>query len=478
MVGNTIDRSSSRLGPMISSISCNRLSIVIACFVWSPLLHQLGTHNDVHEAGHDNQSYNTVTRITLFTIVIAIGIIERLSGIASMLSMERDWVPTLALAAIGTHDEAELTQLNAVMRRIDLVCKLLSPLVISGFIEATSTLSGVILVGTLSGICWPIEVLLARHVWSSNRRLRERKDLPVKPQEDADSKPLLVKSITSTYRAQLRQVRQYLAADVWPASFALSLLHLSALSYAATFITFMLNEGFSLLVITIARALGSVVEVSSTFVAPSGIRRLAHCRGCPAAAAEAAAGDAGIQEPEEASMKGQHDIGLARSGLWGLTLQFTCLIPVVLAVFQISKDLSYRAVIPGSTSSLSSLTPNSIGSITALAAITLFLPLSFSRLGLWVFDLTTQELAQTHVPPAQRSSFAGTETALASLFELLQWLAAAVWNKPEDFRWLALGSLGAVGTSLVIYSGWVRRRRGHLVHWRRLSTIWHSCTKA
>lgn len=97
-------------------------------------------------------------------------------------------------------------------------------------------------------------------------------------------------------------------------------------------------------------------------------------------------------------------------------------------------------------------------------AITLFFFLSLSRLGLWIYDLTTQQLTQTLTPPSQRSSFTGVEYAFVSLFELAQHVIAIVLSNPEDFKWIAGMSLCAVGTSTFVYAGWVWRMRGHLVH--------------
>lgn len=103
-----------------------------------------------------------------------------------------------------------------------------------------------------------------------------------------------------------------------------------------------------------------------------------------------------------------------------------------------------------------------------LASVTLFAFLSISRMGLWVFDLSVQEITQTGVPASKRSSFAGTETAFVNLAELSQWTIALVLSRPQDFRWLGLGSLGAVTCSVAGYSCWVRGQRGHLLHLRQL----------
>lgn len=100
---------------------------------------------------------------------------------------------------------------------------------------------------------------------------------------------------------------------------------------------------------------------------------------------------------------------------------------------------------------------------------TLFGFLSLSRLGLWIFDLCVQEIAQNGVARDQQASFGGTEAAFVSLFELMQWIAAASLSEANDFRFLAAASLGAVALSLMLYTAWVRLRRGHLIHWEKLS---------
>lgn len=269
----------------------------------------------------------TLYQISLFVAVVSIGIVERLSGVANMISMERDWVPTVSVS--DPVDGNSLTRLNTIMRRIDLICKLVSPLVISGVIEITNMRWGVLAVAILSGLCLPIEILLAWYVWRANVSLQEPKQI-LSRGPDAGQRSTL--SFTKEILiAQWRQICDYFASEVWQPSLALALLHFSALSYSATFITFMLSEGFSLLVVTVARALGSVVEVSSTFVVPVGVRRLAICGDRHQDSGE----EVTLMQPDEGTEQvstnarhpqPEHHIGLARSGLWGLTLQCACLV--------------------------------------------------------------------------------------------------------------------------------------------------------
>jgi iron-regulated transporter 1 len=120
--------------------------------------------------------------------------------------------------------------------------------------------------------------------------------------------------------------------------------------------------------------------------------------------------------------------------------------------------------------SLPHLVSRILGSIASqpLLAFVLFFFLSISRLGLWIYDLTTQQLTQTMTSPSRRSSFTGVENSLISVFELVQHLVAIILHRPEQFKWIALMSWTAVAVSTVIYTGWVWRMRGHLVHWERL----------
>lgn len=103
-------------------------------------------------------------------------------------------------------------------------------------------------------------------------------------------------------------------------------------------------------------------------------------------------------------------------------------------------------------------------------SVILFSFLAFSRLGVWIYDLTTQQLTQTLVYKTQRSSFAGVENSVINVFEVLGAGAAIAFPKVEQYRWLALASLVSVAISWSMYAFWVRSQRGHLLHWEKLGS--------
>ena len=329
-IGSWIDNSPSRLRTLVITITANRASVILGCLGWSVLVF-IGSEpvkSAIIGALYLPKWFSFEgLKPWLFAIVILLGICEKLSGIGNMISMERDWVPVLASKP---GNEYNLTHLNAVMRRIDLICKLVAPLIISVIISSTSMLVGVATVAGMSGLSWCFELYCARRVWRMSVGLQEPRELSDRPASDSPTswKTSLTRwrNVPTICSKQWPHLVSYFSTDVWIPSLSLSLLHLSALSYAATFITFLLNSGFSLLVITIARAIGSIVEVSSTFVAPVGIRYLALAK----QAEEPSEDNEQLLEDQDLQERRPHDIGLARSGLWGITLQLGNLVNFLL----------------------------------------------------------------------------------------------------------------------------------------------------
>ncbi|MCJ1357628.1 MAG: hypothetical protein MMC33_007624 [Icmadophila ericetorum] len=456
---------------LMVTIIVNRATVILACMGWGFLVDNGATIPERQKRGI-LEGFNP--QYVLFGIAILLGIGEKLSGTGNTISMERDWVPVLA--SKEEHADYSLTHLNAVMRRIDLVCKLVAPLVISIVIASTSTRVGVLVVAGMSATSWGIELWSARRVWNTCIQLRAPKVINSGGREertDIRHSPRLW--IIRLWRSQAVQLRDYFSANVWIPSMCLSMLHANVLTYSATFITYLLNTGFSLLLITVTRTLSSFVEVSSTFVAPIGIKHLAVPVKTRCGIDEEEVPF--IEEQVEGTAEKEHGVGLERSGLWGISLQLFSLIPVVIVVFQITPAASipgplstflsrYLQTSEQTSASFSTILSNPI-SLT-LPTIAMFAFLATSRLGLWTFDLTTQEITQTRAPPSMRSSFAGTEASFVALFEILQWTFAAAYSDPEQFKWLALGSLGVVGLAAAGYAGWVRWRRGHLVHWEKV----------
>ncbi|THV45500.1 hypothetical protein BGAL_0481g00010 [Botrytis galanthina] len=471
-VGRWVDKSPDRLKTLLTTVTVNRIAVICASMLWFFVVES----ENIPENGvallrsrKDDVTFRDTVKIIMFLPILGFGILEGLSANGNMLSMERDWV---VVAAAPEGYQYDLTHLNSSMRRIDLSCKLLAPLLISFLISKLGITFGVIVVGGMSAASWGFEMWSARRVWSSNIRLQQPKEV----RNDEVVSDVEARSLREKFMRGLRlhkeDFRNYFSSKVWIPSMSLSLLHFSALSYGATFITFLLNAGFSLDLITLARAAGSVVEISSTVVTPFGVRQLSKAHGHGPYDRLHGSNDSDevfLQGEGELDESGRITTGLERLGLWGLSWQFINLIPVTLILWILSTSTSIPST-PILSRIISPLSPSS-----PLLALFLFASLSLSRLGLWIFDLTTQQLSQTLIAPTQRSSFAGCEYSLVALFELGNYVMAIIWSRQDQFGWVALISLMAVGVSTVAYAGWVRTVRGHLVHWERVGRCGGKC---
>ncbi|KAI1661002.1 Ferroporti-1 [Daldinia decipiens] len=460
-VGQWVQKSPSRLRTLLSTIVCNRGSVILGSFFWILILSQ---EDLVGRQATFVLPENAILKGMGFAIAVTFGIIERLSAFGNLISIERDWVVTVAAPAGNPYD---LTHLNAVMRRIDLVCKLISPILISTVISVLGSIRlGVVFTGLTSLISIPIEVFSAKRVWNSSPLLQAPRAIPTSQPGTATQETS--RSWISRTRQYFHGFEMYFSTSVWVPSVALALLHFNMLTWRATFITYLINIGYSLNIITLARAIGSVFEISSTVITPRGIDYMGKTHHHASTSPMDEDDESGVRliaSDQEGNRDIQTMIGLQRFGLWGISWQIINTVPVVLALWAISAQQDeaenlfaiIRRVIN------ENVPPNAGWSVV------LFSFLAFSRLGVWVFDLTTQQLTQTLVPGHQRSSFAGTENSIINIFELLGAGAAIAFPRTEQYRWLALASLVSVLISWIMYAGWVRRQRGHLIHWEKLA---------
>jgi len=289
--GRWIDNSSSRLRPLLLTIITNRITVVVCCLLWFLIL----------------SSQAPTFKHILFAIVLILGMIEKVSRMTNLLSMERDWVPTIANPPVEglARTKFDLTHLNTIMRRIDMLCKFLAPTAVATFISTIATRKvAVVVIVTFSMLSWGIECWTVKKVWNQNRRLRAPKenlehemgrismDTPGQARSDtclkgasifgllkSDFPRRLFSYIKESFYSHSDGIRYFFSSSVWIPSLCLALLHASVLSWSATLFTYLLNAGFSLGLITIARAIGSLFEIGSTFIFPWAVRVLSGNKG-------------------------------------------------------------------------------------------------------------------------------------------------------------------------------------------------------
>ncbi|KAH1776549.1 hypothetical protein KXV95_005688 [Aspergillus fumigatus] len=417
-LGSKMDRSN-RLVAIRHSIVWQRVPVAVSCACFVALLMPSFRESEPLASG-------------LFLAVVLLACMEKLAATANTVAVERDWVIIVAdTLAIERQD------LNASMRRIDLFCKLVAPVVIS-LVDGLSTKVAVWTVLGVNALSVFIEYIAIAQVYNAIPELVRTASVPTddgfRAVEDAREHPTanqkgIIKSAIHLVKRAASPWRQYVASPVFLASFALSLLYLTVLSFGTTMVTYLLHMGFDPLQVSCMRIGAVLAELSGTWAAPFIMGR----------------------------------IGPIRSGLWFLNWQLGCLATAAVAFALYDSN-------------------------SRLVAVSLILGVALSRIGLWGFDLSVQFLVQeviTFSPEGcyqrllmsinkgveedTRGRFSSTEMGVQNVFEMLSFATTVVFPLPEQFKYPVFISYGAIALAAICFAAYVRKERGHLLH---ISRCW------
>lgn len=239
---------------------------------------------------------------------------------------------------VAGDNESALKVMNSQMRRIDLFCKLVSPLAIA-LTDGASTKIAIQAIFWTNAASVAIEYALIARAYGVIPALAWR----VRPDDNASSLDNSEPAVTGESKPsgallQCRQLLQnlkvYFNHPALLPSLSLSLLYLTVLSFSGQMVTYLLSAGYTSTTIGFVRSVSVGAEMSATWLAPFAMTKL----------------------------------GPIRAGIWFLNWQIICL-TVAVGLFLIE---------PGPIRAASYLV---VGVIA-------------SRIGLWGFDLCVQIIIQ------------------------------------------------------------------------------------
>ncbi|PWN28310.1 hypothetical protein BDZ90DRAFT_212048, partial [Jaminaea rosea] len=420
------------LGSWIDATKHRRLTVVRTLIVAQKTTVAISYAGFISLLMTGSDSIVSHTRWGSFAALTACGALVVLSNTGLTVAIERDWVSTIAEG-----HPPHLTRLNTIIRRIDLLSKLLAPLFVSLLTStAGDGISAVVLLAT-NGMTLVFELIWIGVVY---QRFAERLSYPA---PDANGNHMRfggrtpLASLRQCWPSFKNKTRTFLALPTLPTTIALALLYTSVLSFDSTFLTYLKqpHAAASGIVaktngIIIAHSGGSTISYTDAFI--SGMRGLCVVMGL--------AGTFIMPCLERR-------IGLIRTGSWSLAQETLSLVPTVTCLY-IGVGLGWN---------------------TAL----LFTGLALSRIGLWSYDLTQLSILQNSLYGNANANFHfAMQQSLINLFDLSHFVLTLVWSKPDDFRKPATVSLGLLGAAWFVYIlGYARKQRGHLLHlegWQRL----------
>merc|ERR1712088_1251683 len=92
-----------------------------------------------------------------------------------------------------------------------------------------------------------------------------------------------------------------------------------------------------------------------------------------------------------------------------------------------------------------------------------------ARFGLWIVDLTVNQLLQEKVEEEVRGVVNGVQESLNNSLDLAKCILVILLPAEETFGLLIIASFTSVSLGWLLYALYSRQQRGHLFHFRRLA---------
>ncbi|KAA8545260.1 hypothetical protein F0562_020044 [Nyssa sinensis] len=330
-----------------------------------------------------------------FVVLVLAGAVERLTGLALGIAMERDWVVLLA----GMNRPIALAQANAILSRIDLLCEIagasLFGILLSKYDPVTCLkLAAGLMIGAL-----PVVVLLTTltNKLSTGVLDHTRCSQTCCRSSTGGSLPQAENIVEMGVDAFKHGWVEYMHQPVLPASLSYVLLYFNVVLAPGGLMTaFLTQRGLNPSIIGGFSGLCAFMGIAATFISASLVRR----------------------------------VGILKAGAVGLIFQAS-LLTLAVAVY-----LS--------------------GSLSRQTPLLFFLCLIvLSRLGHMSYDVVGAQILQTGIPTSKANLIGTTEASIASLAESVMLGVAIVANDVSHFGYLATLSLLSVVGAAWLFCWWL-----------------------
>jgi iron-regulated transporter 1 len=341
----------------------------------------------------------------LFLSSIAFGCLAGLASTALTIAVEKDWLvvackpyahPTLGVNHV-------LTDVNAVMRRIDLLAKILAPILV-GLLSYISVEFSIVFVAVWNCVSLPVEYILLKKVYDAIPQLAESKSPATTPSPASSSLP---ESTDTNTVSSWQSCQRYFQHPVLLASMSYVLLYGSVLSFGNVMIAFVLwSEQMSEAGLAAARGCGALLGLAATVLAPK---------------------------------------QLARG--WGLdkTAYFYS-VALLFAISVACASFLFSDVASG-------------GSVAMLV-----LGVVLSRFGLWGFDLVMVQILQERVDPAEAGRISGVQSSLLNVMYVAGFIFTLIVPDPSDFYVAGWFSFSCLLASTITFTCYRVQRNENIAH--------------
>merc|ERR1712025_1464084 len=184
----------------------------------------------------------------------------------------------------------------------------------------------------------------------------------------------------------------------------------------------------------------------------------------------------------------RNKVGIERTGLLGMFLLISCSSLAVVSAFLPGSPMDLSILVSQvSTTIMENQTSNysvEVVEVTSetnwtepefwceYASVLVFLTgIILARFGLWVVDLTINQLLQEKVAEDVRGVVNGVQDSLNNTLDLLKCVLVIILPAQETFALLIFASFISVNFGWLMYALYSRSERGHLFHFCRLVSV-------
>jgi len=367
--------------------------------------------------------------------------VGRLASTGTNIIIQKDWIVVIAAG-----DNDRLATMNSILRTIELTTYMLAPAVTGQlFTFLGFTITGVLLAAwNVASVM--LEYLLLALIYRkypslSNKRVAAL-ELDRESEEQSGEKKGALKEALEGWAA-------YFSHPVMKAGLALACLFMTVLGFDNITYGFVLMQGVPHAALGVLVGVSALVGVAGSLSYPVIRRR----------------------------------VGLERTGLLGMFLLISCSSLALLSVFLPGSPMDLSVLVHGNSSSIEIENGTLLEPIPwnmaevrkntfwfRYCSVLVFLTgIILARFGLWIVDLTVNQLLQEKVEEDKRGVINGVQDSLNNSLDLAKCVLVILLPAQETFGLLIAASYVAINFGWLMYALYSRSQRGHLFHFRRLA---------
>merc|ERR1719315_539117 len=383
--------------------------------------------------------------LTLATGAVSVGAIilasiARLASSGTNIIIQKDWI-----VVIVGEDTDLLAKMNSILRTIELTTYMLAPAAAGQlFTFCGFGLTGLIIAGwNIVSVC--LEYLLLALIYRKYPALANKRSGGIASEEIEEMSDNEQTEEKNALREAYDGWKTYMSHPVMKAGVGLACLYMTVLGFDNITYGYCLMQGVP------HAALGVLVGISA-LVGVAGSLAYPYLR---------------------------NRVGIERTGLLGMFLLVSCSSLAVVSAFLPGSPMDLTFLVNNGSASFLEQNISSVSNVEmtserswtepefwlSYASVLVFLTgIILARFGLWVVDLTINQLLQEKVAEDVRGVVNGVQDSLNNTLDLLKCVLVIILPAQETFALLIFASFISVNFGWLMYALYSRSQRGHLFH--------------